>query len=137
MMIHTNKRSVVFSLNAPIHPANPMINITPPVMINNIAGSSATFVRRPILLSVSFSVHAHNPTAHIAVPMSWKQIQTLHLQVRTMYLLSLHIIHKCHCKWRKRLHLCVCIHNRCKKCCNIMYSCLIDTCTVTPGVGIT
>jgi len=70
-MLLTKRRSFVFSLRAPTQPVKPMINMTPPIMMNTMAGSRATFVRRPIFVNVSFSVQAHKPMPHTAMPISW------------------------------------------------------------------
>ena len=60
----------VFSLRAPMHPQNPIKNITPPVMMKTRAGSRVTEVTLPMFENMSFSVHAQSPIAQIPAPTS-------------------------------------------------------------------
>ena len=71
--ILTAANKQVLSRRAPTQPANPMIKVIIPVHIKINAGSNAIVVILAKLLKVSFSVHAHTPTAKIQSPVSCKK----------------------------------------------------------------
>jgi hypothetical protein len=64
----------VFSLRAPTQPVKPMMKVMAPATMRINAGSKATLVNLLKLLNVSFSVHAHIPTAVIPSPVSCTQL---------------------------------------------------------------
>jgi len=67
--ILTNLRRNVFSRSAPMHPANPKMNITPPTTRKSQTGSKPPrSVMEEMLDRTPFSFHAHSPIPRNAIP---------------------------------------------------------------------
>lgn len=70
--IITISNKFVFSLSAPTHPQNPIINTNKPTTKKTNAGSNKTPIDIVVnLLNVSFSIHAYIPIPKTAKPTSF------------------------------------------------------------------